>query len=422
MAYEIKPGLERVNALCDAITNKYGLSKKIQDISPAIHIAGTNGKGSVGTMLSAIYEKMGYKVGHFSSPAVFEYEEMFRINGKNADKRELKAVFSEIEKIAENETDKPSAFEKETAAAFLYFYKNKCDLNIIECGMGGLLDATNVINNKLASVITSIGMDHMSFLGDSIEKIAKIKAGITVPGGVCVIGAGCDEAEDVLTREAMLNNNNVAYAADLLRHSEKFAFMPDGRIVQKFKYKFYDISLPLAGTYQLDNAITALETIDAVGERYPEYSVDIKKAEEALLNVEMPGRLECIHQNPPVYIDGAHNENAWIMLSKSIENYFTNKHLIFIIGVLADKEYDKMLKLMADKADYIFAVTPPSERALLAENLKKEAEKYTDKVTASESIDKAVKMAEEKAKPDGVIIAFGSLSYLSEIKKYFEEK
>ena len=416
---EIKPGLERIGLLCDALSRRYGINGKIQDSMPAIHIAGTNGKGSVGKMLTAIYEAAGFKVGHFSSPAVFEYEEMFYAGGQNIDENCLKELFAEIDSVSGAMSDKPSPFERECAAAFLFFYKEKCDICIYECGMGGLLDATNVINKKLASVITSIGMDHMGFLGDTAEKIAKNKAGIISPGSICVIGAGCDAVEEVLTREAELKNNQIAYACDVLRHDESYEIMSDCRVIQKFKYKFYDISLPLAGICQLDNAITALETIDAIADKYPKYAVDIKTVEAAMADMYMPGRLECIKESPYIYIDGAHNEAAWLSLKESIKMYFTNSRLIFIIGVLADKAYEVMARELALMADKIFTITPPDVRALPAGSLAEAIKPYNSQVMQTASINEALLRAGEEAADDSksVIIAFGSLSFLKEIKQ-----
>ena len=410
-----KPGLDVITELLNKITTELELSEPLQDLIPAIHIAGTNGKGSSGTMIAAAFTQAGFKVGHFSSPAVMSYEEMFRIDGEAVSDDNLEKIFSLIESVASKMETHPTLFEVETAAAFLYFYRNNCDINVIECGMGGRLDATNVMSNKLANVFTPIGYDHMSFLGNTIQEIALQKAGImceNVPGIMCQSN---EDVMETLASEAERIGTPLLLADSRAIYNASYDFA-GGIAVQRFEYDGHEVTIHLAGTYQRDNAILAIKTIQAIGEIFPKYKIDFTDINEGISKVQMPGRFELINKNPLFYIDGAHNPAAACRLRESIQLYFTNRRLIFIIGVLADKEYDKVLSIMAPLADEIYTITPPSPRALCSVDLALEAMKYSEKVKACESIYEAVQCAISSAESDDIILAFGSLSYLSEIK------
>lgn len=447
-------GLESIRRLCQLLTEDYPENGKLlQDRIPAIHIAGTNGKGSAGAMLSAIYQRGGLKVGHFSSPAVFRYEEMFQINGHPIEKERLAVLYSEMEEAcAEMEREgreHPTLFEVETAAAFLYFWQENCQLMIIECGMGGAEDATNVMTHSMACLISSIGKDHAKFLGESEEEIAEVKAGILTEN-TPLISATQKESITRILRKKTKEMGSDFYQVD--RDEIKnlsFSFTEEG-IRQSFSYKGLELELPLAGLWQLENAALALETVwvlrkgtrkeflsqgsskKSFCEEETSYTnpgdspfmVSDEIIKEGLKKVSWPGRLENLGKLPSgaeLYIDGAHNPAAAAKLRDSIRLYFEGKRLIFIMGVLADKDFHEVLKATLPLGERLFTVKPDNPRALSAEELARAAAPYMGKVKAEGSVRKALYEADQAADAETIVLAFGSLSYLAEVKKTFAE-
>lgn len=397
----IRPGLDSINALLDYLNNP-------QDDLKIIHIAGTNGKGSTGCFIVNILKAQGYKVGHFSSPAVFEEREIITVNGRNISQKDYVNL---INMCAESELPF-TRFELETAMAYTYFRDKKCDFAVIECGMGGLLDATNVSKENEVSVFTSIGMDHMQYLGDTPEKIAGNKAGIIKKGGSTVI---CDidpAITKVLTREAEVKENEVYKA-----NPENIISVKYHKDSSVFNYKEYKkLEISMAGTFQPLNAATAIETIYALRDR------GVKISDKAVIgglhNAIIPGRFEKILSKPTFIIDGAHNEPASRKLRSTIESLYKDKKLLFIIGVLKDKEYDKVIENTCDLAWQIITVTSPNRaRALPAYELAKTVSKVNNNVTSADSVEEAVELSLMLADKDTVIIAFGSLSYLNKVRE-----
>lgn len=401
-------GLETMTELCRRLGDP-------QDALTFIHIAGTNGKGSILAMLSETLAVCGYKTGRYLSPAVTDYRERFQINGRMIGKKLLceyvERLKEECERMCEEGFSHPTPFEFETALAFLYFKEKKCDIVVLETGLGGLTDATNIVKTTVLSVISSIGMDHMEFLGDTLSKIAGVKAGIIKEGIPTVSSWQEPEALEVI-KDACKKKKAPLFLAD----EKKAELLGGSRNGIRFSYKKYKgMKLSFMGTYQLSNGAAALEALDCLrneaGLILPQ-----EKIRYAFQRILWPGRFERIAEKPDFYIDGAHNEAAVKSLVKTVEFYFTNKKIIYIMGVLKDKDYEKMIQLSHPYADSIITVkTPDNPRAMDAYELAKAVSVYHKRVTAADSLEEAVEMAYLMGKKDGVIIAFGSLSYLGEL-------
>ena len=404
------PGLESMAALMDEFSN-------IQDTIQIVHIAGTNGKGSTSVMIQQIAKEAGYSVGRYSSPAVFQEEEKYQIDGKCISKEEYFSLLEEIQIACERMEKKgngfPTLFEIETAAAFLWFYHQKCDLVVIETGMGGLLDATNIIRKPLCSVITSVSKDHMGFLGESLEEIAKHKAGIIKEG--CPIITICQEFKTMkIIKEACEKAHGKFFLADtdkitkVRQEEEKLCFSYD---------RFSQVKLSMLGGYQPENAVCAIETIEVLKKKG--FIITDENILKGLETAYLPGRFEMISRNPIVVIDGAHNEDAAKKMRKTLELGFTNKKIIYIIGILADKEYEKIVKTTVPLAEKVFTITPNNPRALSGEKLCETVKKYHKDSEFCQSIQLALEKAVSccKNQKDSMILVFGTLSCLREVKK-----
>jgi dihydrofolate synthase/folylpolyglutamate synthase len=386
-----------------------------------VHIAGTNGKGSTSAYISQILLEAGYKVGRYTSPAVFDYLEIFSINNVNISENEYAKLMTDVknatEVIKKENKIYPTAFELETALAYKYFYDNNCDIVIIETGMGGTYDATNIVANPLVSVITSISMDHMQFLGNTIEEIAQNKAGIIKKRCDVVMALQPESVLKVIKDKAEEENANlitVDKVEEEIYKIDKTCFTYTGKSGEK-----YDLETTMLGTFQTFNVPVAIEVAEILKEKglyiYREH------IEQGIKNAKWYGRFQKISEKPMIYFDGGHNPAAAENIKNTLEIYFTNKKLVYIIGVLADKDYDKVLSVTASLAEYIITITPPNnQRALDGRELLKVVRKYNENAEYADTLEIAVKRAEESAGNDGVIIIFGSLSYLGKIKNIIE--
>lgn len=408
----------------DAVRELLGRMDNPQDKVPIVHIAGTNGKGSAVSFISSILRQAGYKTGIYISPSVFEYRERIQINGCNISEKEYAEELSVVKNyVDEMERDKigvPTAFEMETAAAFHYFYKNRCDIAVIETGMGGSDDATNVCSNPLVSVIMSVSKDHTAFLGDTIEEIASCKAGIIKTGCPVVLYRQDENVMNIISRFAKDNSS-------LLKITEKVTGVKYCKDITEFDYKsgkdlYKRLNIRMIGTFQPENAVVAVETAEILRDKG--FAISREHIYMGLKNAIWHGRFEKIGDNPLFYIDGAHNPGASKCVKTNIETYFKDCCVILIMGVLADKNFDEVIQDTVPLADYIFTVTPDNPRALPAEELAMSVRRVSQKVTVSEDINDAVVQAvefSEKTKDrESVILAFGSLSYLGEIKRIYD--
>lgn len=400
-------GLESIRNLMQELGN-------VQEQLHIIHVAGTNGKGSVCAFLSAALTEAGYRVGRYNSPAVFERREVFRIGETMISKEEYAAVFERVQTACEVLTKRgcphPTVFEVETAAAFLWFYEKKCDLVLLETGMGGETDATNLITHPVCSVLTSIGMDHMQYLGNTIEEIAKVKAGIIKKGCPVVALKQGDSVCEVIKNKAEECGSRCVLV-EVPQYMQEAPIW--GTTLQDVHYG--SVHTALGGIWQRENLSLALAVLKLLEESG--YPITKEAVQNGIAKTIWHGRYEVLQTEPLFIIDGAHNPIAAKRLKETIEKDFTNREIIYIIGVLADKEHEKMLRLLLPGAKAVFTVTPDSPRALDGESLAKEAQKYADNIWYVPDIGKAVKMAKETAKESDVILAVGSLSYLKEVKK-----
>ena len=386
-----------------------------QDDLQFIHIAGTNGKGSVGAYLASVLQEAGYKIGRFVSPTLYAYRERIQINGNYIAREDfgrlMDPIAGVIEEIKKNQEPLPSPFEIETALSFLYFREQKCDLVLLECGMGGLNDATNVIKNTQLAVITSISMDHMEYLGESIGEIARQKAGIIKPGATVVTCLQRPEAAAVISSVCREGRNLLAvgkaYDARVLKSDLEH---------MTFSYRGETWTIHLAGAHQLENAVLALTGIQALIDRG--YEISVQQIKDGLEKTRWNGRFTVLRENPYFIVDGAHNPDAALKLKKSLDMYFPGKRKIFLMGVFKDKQYDKIAEILAPVADTVIAMeTPDNPRALPAKQLAETVSSYNDRVLTAESLEQAVELGFQTAKPEDVIVAFGSLSFIGDLTK-----
>ena len=392
-----------------------------QDDVKFVHVAGTNGKGSIIAYASSILKEAGYKTGRYISPTVTSYLERMAVNGENISEDEFAYLVEKVQRaVARMETKgwaHPTVFEIETAAAFLYFKDNKCDIVFLETGLGGNEDATNVLDDKVAAVFASISMDHMGILGNSIEEIAKKKAGIITDRTSVVTSIQKEEAFKVLEDVAREKNADLHVA-----HQDVAEVISEDYLGTKISYgELNDIFIPLAGRHQVQNAVTVIELIKVLNKKG--YSISNENILEGIKNTKWPGRFTCVSKDPLFIVDGAHNEDAVIRLRDNVLRYFKDKRLILIMGVFKDKEYDKMSSIMGPYADTIFTINLPNEeRTLSSCLLKKELDKFCDNVVDAKDYKSAVNKALDTVEKDDVIIAFGSLSCLGNIMDFCSEK
>jgi len=406
-AYGIVPGLDSIKELCKRLGNP-------QDKLKFVHIAGTNGKGSTLSFLSNILRCAGYRVGRYSSPSVFDYRERIQIGRRSITKTALCEGMELIKGICAEMTTAglhhPTPFEIETALAFWYFEKMECDIVVLETGMGGLEDATNLITTTQVAVLASISMDHMQYLGKSLEQIAMQKAGIIKKGCTVVSLQQKPEAMAVVGKVAAEKGVSLIVA-----DSTEAKHIRYGVEKQRFDYgEWKKLEISLAGKFQIDNAVLAVEVIKALLEKG--FAVSETAMRKGLREATWPGRFQVIAKKPLFVVDGAHNEDAAQKLAESIEFYFTNKRIIYIMGILKDKDYDRVIALTEKYADQIITVTPPENpRAMHAYELAQEIARVHPNVTAVDSLEEAVEMSYLLAGKEDVIISFGSLSYLGRL-------
>ncbi len=393
-----RPGLDSIKELLRRLGNP-------QDKVRCLHVAGTNGKGSVFAFMQDILTESGYSVGRYVSPTVFTYLERFQINGTYIDEdtfaKVLTSVANEAEKMEADGYLEPTAFEVETAVAFLLFYEKKVDFALVECGMGGLLDGTNVLKKPYMSVITQISKDHMQFLGDTVREITIQKAGIIKEESICVSAPQGAEAFNVLAKTC--KNKNTAFF-----HVENKDIQVLGMDVKgtAFTYKNEEYFISALGDYQIVNAATAIEAATHIE------GVSKAAVQRAIRKTKWLGRFTVVRDNPYVIVDGAHNEQAWISLKKSLHKYFTNKKIIYIIGVLRDKEYHKLADILSDTMECAITVTPNNDRGLENTVLAEILTQRGVRAVTAENTEAAMEYALDMACQADVIVVCGSLSFL----------
>ena len=397
-----KAGLSNTEIILERLGNPH---KKLK----FIHIAGTNGKGSTSNMINNILISHKYKVGYYTSPYIELFNERICINNNLISADDLIHYTNRVADVLDDIT--PIEFEFITAMAMLYFYEKKCDVVVLEVGLGGRYDSTNVIPETLCSVITPIGLDHTAYLGDTIEKIAFEKAGIIKNNSTVVISPDMNKAcIDVIEKKCKDTSSKLIIPCSDVKN------VSYGIPYTEFTYDNADYELSLNGKYQLGNAICAIEAAKSLKDKLDITEDDIKNG---LKNSSWKCRFEIFDTNPPVILDGAHNSHGIEALMQSIDLYFPYKKKIFVFSMLNEKDYEKSINLVLKKADYIVATSVPSLRQTSAYDIYKEIKKYTDNAVYEENPEDALSLAKEIAKKeDAAVFVFGSLYLSGMLRKY----
>lgn len=392
-----KPGLERIRELCDGLGNP-------QESLNFIHVTGTNGKGSTCAMLNSVLCASGYKVGLYTSPFVKEFNERIRINGDNISNKRLAEVTEKVKKIAQRMTDSPTEFELITAIAFEYFNEEKCDVVILEVGMGGRFDATNIISAPLLSIITGVAIDHTAFLGDTVEKITGEKAGIIKQNSAVLYGGDNPVAEAIIRDEAD-KKQSLLYKVDYSKLKINHLNLEG----TEFDYKNRTaLTLSLLGSYQPKNASIVLDALDILSNKLPEISEDAIRY--GLKTAKWNARFEIIGKDPLVIFDGAHNPQGISAAVDSIKEYFGNKKVVIMSGVLRDKDYNAIAHSLSLVAEQVFTITPDNPRALSAEEYAAVILNNGVKAISCDSIINAYNLGKTLAKElDTALCCLGSL-------------
>ena len=397
------PGLERGLELARRIGSPHRGMKYV-------HVAGTNGKGSTAAMLANILRSAGYRTGLYTSPYIYRFNERIQVDGEQIPDEALCELTELIRLHADAMDDHPSEFEMVTAIGFEYFKRQKCDIVVLEVGMGGEWDATNIIEDNEAAVIVNIGLDHTEYLGDTLEKIALTKSGVVKRGCPCVMYRQEPSVEAVF-EEVCRKLDAPFILADFDSLRPTYAGL-DG---QRFDWgDMKDLYIPLLGEHQLKNACNVLTTVNVLRGRG--WSIPEAAVREGLATVTWPGRFELMRRDPLFIVDGGHNPQCLEALENAIKAYLPGKKLVFLNGCMADKDYGSMFRLLAPYAQEFVTVTPDNPRSLPAEKLARHiADNLGAKATPCPTVAEGVRTAIEKAGKDGVVCACGSLYMIGEI-------
>ena len=395
-------GLDRTRELLHAIGDP---QKKLK----FIHVAGSNGKGSTCAMLDSILREAGYRTGLYISPYLQDFCERIQLNGQNISGENLARITEQVRSFADAMEDHPSQFELVTAIAIQYYYEQNCDIVVLEVGMGGELDSTNVIDCPEVAVITNIGLEHTEYLGNTLTLIAKAKGGIIKPG--CAAVCYDSEPETMQTLQQICHAQSAVCRISRASDLQSLSHNLNG---QCFLWHGQEFSLGLLGSHQLRNAAVVLETVDVLRERG--WSIPESAVEAGLRSVQWPARFELLWRNPLFILDGGHNPQCAEALVRNLEDYLPEEKFIFLIGVLADKDYRKILECIMPFAKSFVCVTPDSPRALRASDLAKVIAEMGFPAVSCETIEDGIRLALDAKYP---VMAFGSLYLAGHIRTVF---
>ena len=379
-----------------------------------IHIAGTNGKGSCAAMLSSILEAAGCRVGLYTSPFINRFNERMQIDHQNIPDEELAELTAYIRPFADSMADSPTEFELITALAMVYFARHQCDIVVLEVGMGGELDSTNVIDVPEAAVIMAMGLDHVKELGPTMADIARAKAGIIKEGGRVVSYGGNSEADAVIAAACREKHAS-------LRQPDFAAIVPGPFSLegQSFSYKGWrDLRIPLVGAYQMKNAAVVLETVEVLRQRG--WRISDEAVRKGLADTRWPARFEVLRRDPVFIVDGGHNPHGIRATAESLQRLFPGKKFTFVTGVMADKDVESILGLIVPLADQFFTVRPDNPRAMSAQELAERIRAMGAKATPCESVADGVARAVAAEGKDGVACALGSLYMSGDVRACFQ--
>ena len=402
------PGLSRTQELL----SKMGNPEK--DLK-YVHIAGTNGKGSTAAMTASILRKAGYRTGLYTSPYIYRFHERMQIDGEQISDEDLIEITEYVKPLADSMSESPTEFELVCCIAFEYFKRKKCDIVVLEVGMGGEFDATNVIPCPEVAVITNIGLDHTDVLGSTVEEIALTKSGIFKEGGSAVVYRGAPSVEAVFEDVCRKNNVNLKKADfDSLKLNSLDLF---GQNFDCGSRK--NIQLPLLGDHQLHNASVVLSVADTLIEKG--WKISEENIYDGIRDVSWPGRFDIVCRDPLFIIDGGHNPQCLEALVKNVEDYLSGRKVIALTGVLADKDYGDMYRPILPLIHEFVCITPDNPRKMEAEDLASYLRAVGAKATACGSTQDGVRKAIELAGKDGAILCFGSLYSIGAIHDGLKE-
>ena len=397
-------GLDRVLTLLEKMGNP---EKKLK----YVHIAGTNGKGSTASMTASILQKAGYRTGLYTSPYIYRFHERIQINGQQISDEDLVEITEYVKPLADSMEQSPTEFELVCAIAFEYFVRKQCDIVVLEVGLGGDYDATNVIECPEVAVITNIGLDHTDVLGNTLEEIARTKAGIFKEGGDAVIYRGLPSVEQVfedVCREKHISLKKADFDGLRLK-----AHSLDGQVFDCGDRK--DLVLPLLGDHQLHNASVVLSVVDTLIAKG--WNISEENIRDGLRDVSWPGRFDIVSREPLFIIDGGHNPQCIEALVKNIEDYLTGRKVVALTGVLEDKDYADMYRPVMPLVDSFVCITPPNPRKLEAAELAAHLRGAGAQATACQTIKEGVALALREAGETGAVLCFGSLYTIGAIRE-----
>ena len=397
------PGLKRTETLLKKMGNP---EKKLK----FVHIAGTNGKGSTAAMTASILRKAGYRTGLYTSPYIYRFHERMQVDGVEISDALLAEITEYVKPLADSMEESPTEFELVSCIAFEYFYRSGCDIVVLEVGMGGALDSTNVIQTPEVAVITNIGLDHTEYLGDTIEKIAETKSGIFKENGRAVVYRGAPSVEAVFER--VCNQKHVSLKKADFDSLVLKSHCLDGQVFDCGNRK--NLVLPLLGDHQLHNAAVVLAVADTLIEAG--WKITEQNIYDGIRDVRWPGRFDIVCRQPLFIIDGGHNPQCIEALVKNIQDYLAGRKVIALTGVLADKDYADMYRPVMPLVNRFVCITPPNPRKLDAEQLARYLRQTGAKAEACADISAGVGKAMELAGEDGVVLCFGSLYSIGAIR------
>lgn len=407
LVFGIKPGLERIGKLLHLLGDP-------QDQLKYVHVAGTNGKGTCCALVSSVLQKAGYRTGRYTSPYVLDFRERFQIDGEMISKEELAQVMERVSAVSdemEKDGETITEFEFITALAFEWFYRSHCDIVVLEVGLGGRFDATNIIKPPEAAVIMSIGYDHTAVLGDTLEKIAFEKAGIIKPGSSAVLYPLQQEGVTAVIR-SICEERGVGLT---IPETDTLSLESADLDGSRFAYDGLSLFTPFLGEHQLYNAVTAYRVLRLLGEKG--YIISRQNIKDGFEAAYMPTRMEIYTKQPLILLDGGHNPDCGAALRRAAEQFLSDKRIVCIAGMVVDKDVQAYMAEIAPLCERVITVRPyQNERALSASALMDITKPYCKDVKAADSIPAAVCEALQALSEDGALVVCGSFFMMAEIR------
>ena len=411
---ECQQGRERfgLNKLEEVLHQLHDPHKKLS----FVHVAGTNGKGSTAAMLSSVLTKAGYKTGLYTSPHLMRYNERMKINGQDIPDEDFIEAAETVKKVCDKMGGVPIVFEILTLMALWYFAKEQCDIVILEVGIGGRIDATNCIPSPKAAVITQLGLDHTETLGDTLEKIAAEKGGIIKPGCYAVMAEQQQSAMDVV-RE-ICKQKQVPLTIASVSRMKVLSFSVEGQQIEDKEYGA--IFLPLAGSHQVKNLANVLETVGVLKQQG--YQISNDAVVDGIRQTKWPARMQRLCTNPDFLLDGGHNPQCVQAVTEALKAFYPDKKVVFLTGMMQDKDTDRMLEEMVPLAQEFVCIHPDSQRAMDQNDMcRMLRERYGVQATACQTVNEGIRTAIKKAGDHAVVCALGSLYLAGEIQSFFEK-